>query len=203
MLDAASAAAPIQQSPRATPTRPGAAPADSAPPPSDGEFLSNLNPLQYIPLIGTLYRALTGDRGNETVRTAGSLAFSGVLGGPIGLAISFGALLFEKMTGFDPERIGERVVADLGWAPARTAAAAPAVPPVAAAAAPAATAPAASPTAAVPLSMAQLAAYGAWQDSDGTLRMDGLRGADVLNAIELARHDPARVMAAYRAGSSP
>jgi hypothetical protein len=64
------------------------------------ELLSDLNPLQYIPVIGTIYRAITGDEGNPTLRFVASLGTSFALGGPVGVAITAG----EKLVGIDPER---------------------------------------------------------------------------------------------------
>ncbi len=89
-------------------------PASAAPPPATGtspaakpshgglfhEVMSDLNPLQYIPLVGTLYRAITGDQGNPELRFAASLGTSFLLGGPIGVAITAG----EKIAGIDPEK---------------------------------------------------------------------------------------------------
>jgi hypothetical protein len=117
---------------------------------------------------------------------------SGALGGPIGAAVSFGTMLVEKLSGYGPEWLGERAMADVGLA-------ADTPPPVAAVAtAPVVAEAARAPAAAVlPLTPAQLAAYGVRQGSDGALRMGKLEGADVLNAIELTRH--ATAMAAYGA----
>lgn len=64
------------------------------------ELLSDLNPLQYIPVIGTIYRVITGDQGNPTLRFVASLGTSFALGGPIGVAITAG----EKLAGIDPEQ---------------------------------------------------------------------------------------------------
>ncbi len=64
------------------------------------ELMSDLNPLQYIPVVGTIYRAITGDQGNPNLRFAASLGTSFALGGPIGLAITAG----EKIAGIDPEK---------------------------------------------------------------------------------------------------
>ena len=60
--------------------------------PSTGfhELLTVLNPLQYVPVVGNIYRALTGDAPPEPVRIAGSLAFSALTGGPIGVAMYVG-----------------------------------------------------------------------------------------------------------------
>lgn len=52
------------------------------------ELLSALNPLQYMPVVGTLYRAMTGDVIPEALQRAGSLVVSGLLGGPIGVALN-------------------------------------------------------------------------------------------------------------------
>jgi hypothetical protein len=82
-------------------------------------LLSELNPLQYIPIVGTLYRAITGDRVPAAARTAGGLVVSGLVGGPVGLATGLAALALEKLTGVDPERLGRAVLADVGLGPAR------------------------------------------------------------------------------------
>ena len=78
------------------------------------ELVSELNPLQYLPVIGPLYRAVTGDTIPESARTVGSVVVSGLLGGPIGIATSLGFLAVEKLTGIDPEKIGHDVAASLG-----------------------------------------------------------------------------------------
>lgn len=93
------------------------------------ELLSDLNPLQYIPVVGTIYRAVTGDQGNPTLRFAASLGTSFALGGPIGIAVTAG----EKLAGIDPERMvlnAARHLFHLGHAEAAPAGpAAPASPP--------------------------------------------------------------------------
>ncbi len=65
------------------------------------ELLSDLNPLQYIPIVGSIYRAITGDEGNPTLRFVASLGTSFALAGPLGIAITAG----EKLAGIDPERM--------------------------------------------------------------------------------------------------
>ena len=97
------------------------------------ELMSDLNPLQYIPVVGSIYRAITGDQGNPTMRFVASLGTSFALGGPVGVAITVG----EKITGIDPERMVMNVARHLfhlGHAehPDATAPAAPATaaPPV-------------------------------------------------------------------------
>jgi hypothetical protein len=153
------------------------------------EFLSELNPLQYIPVIGTLYRAATGDTIPEAARTAGSLVVSFLTGGPIGAAINIGAVAIEKATGIDPEKIGQRALAAIGIGAAPTHAAA--VPHQAVAAATPTAPTLAAPHAA--WSPAQLAAYGVTTTASGTLQRGDTQGADVLNDLELARHHPVLV----------
>jgi hypothetical protein len=168
--------APASLPPAAPNLSPGAPPA--APRPSAFHtLLSELNPLQYLPVIGTVYRAATGDVIPEAARTAGSLVVSFLLGGPIGVALSVGAIAAEKLTGIDPEAIGQHVLADIGLghapshpAPARPGPAAPASPGWPA---------------------AQLAALGV-TSVNGVLHHGGLNGADVLNDLELARLHPTR-----------
>jgi len=156
------------------------------------ELLSDLNPLQYIPVIGTIYRSVTGDTIPESVRTVGSFAFSGLTGGPVGLATNAAMLVLEKLTGIDPEKIGHDVLASIGIgksedsAPAAPAAATPSA--TASAAAPAGAA--ASPQAVTPAhgwSPSQLSAYGVVTTAQGTLKHGDLVGSDVLNDLELAR----------------
>jgi hypothetical protein len=165
------------------------------------QFLSELNPLQYIPVIGTIYRAVTGDTIPDTARFAGSLVVSGLTGGPIGVAMTIGMTAVEKVTGIDPEAIGQDLLADVGIgthkaashpkAAVKAQAAAPAAQPVAA--------PALALQAGAPAiarhgwSQAQLAAYGVTKAADGTLTLGALRGSDVLNALELARAKAGRL----------
>ncbi len=142
------------------------------------ELLSELNPLQYIPVIGTLFRAVTGEVIPEPVRDAGSLVVSTLIGGPVGAALDLGELTAEKLTGIDPEKIGDKLLADVGIG--RKAAVPVPVEKVAE------TTPAAT-KAAPPIawSPAQLAAYGVTTNAGGTLEQGSLAGSDVLNGLEL------------------
>ena len=79
-----------------------------------GQFLSELNPLQYLPVVGTIYRAITGDVIPQEARFAGSLVVSGLTSGLLGVAINLAISGLEKITGIDPEAIGSRVLAELG-----------------------------------------------------------------------------------------
>ena len=54
------------------------------------DVLHDMNPLQYLPVIGTIYRAITGDTVNPALRVGVATAISFVVGGPFGIA---GAML--------------------------------------------------------------------------------------------------------------
>jgi hypothetical protein len=175
-----------------------AAPAGAGPPihaaasPSPfRQLLSELNPLQYVPLVGGLYRAATGDRIPDNARIMGSLVVSGLTGGPIGIAANIALLAAEKATGIDPERMEGNVLSSVGIGkkPSTPAATRPATPkPAAIQPATAATATAAA-TSRSPLafSAAQLSAYGAVASAGGGIKTANLSGSDVLNAMELDR----------------
>jgi len=70
------------------------------------DILAIVNPLQHIPVVGTIYRAITGDG----IATMPSIIGGALFGGPIGLAISLASNAFKSETGMDP---GETVVASL------------------------------------------------------------------------------------------
>jgi hypothetical protein len=78
------------------------------------DVLSMLNPLQYLPVLGSIYRAVTGDTIPEAVRDIGSLVVSGLWGGPMGVAISAATTALEKLAGIDPDRIAQKVLASIG-----------------------------------------------------------------------------------------
>jgi hypothetical protein len=154
------------------------------------ELLSELNPLQYIPVIGTLFRAITGDVIPEPVRDAGSLVVSTLIGGPVGAALDLGELAVEKLTGINPEKIGDELLADIGIGDKTT--------PSAPAEQVAKTAPAAAkggaPTAWSP---AQLAAYGVTMNASGELEKGRVAGSDVLNSLEFDQIRTRQVIAQY------
>ena len=175
---------------------PPPAPPTAAPAPAHGFFdnlLSELNPLQYVPVVGIIYRAVTGDNISDEAKFAGSLVVSGLTGGPIGIGLNVGAAMLEHMLGIDPEKIGDQILARLGIGHAdakATAAAAPPQPGPAdgvAAPAQAASAPVVTAANGSGWSSAQLAAYGVRQDRQGGLARGEETGADVLNSIELAQ----------------
>ncbi len=141
-----------------------------------GEVLSCLNPLQYVPVVGTIYRAITGDTIPAPVREVGSLVFSGLTSGPIGIGISLGVDAAERAVGFDEEKFGQSMLASIGIGGTST---------------PATSAPrevAVASAGQAPFSAADLARFGLTQGSDGTLTgTAGPAGADALNAMELSR----------------
>jgi hypothetical protein len=71
------------------------------------DFLDIINPLQHIPIVNTIYRAVTGDKIDPGSRLAGG----GLFGGPIGLVASLVSGMVEESTGKDP---GEHALAALG-----------------------------------------------------------------------------------------
>jgi len=187
---------------------------------TDGAFsfrtlLGDLNPLQYIPVVGSIYRGITGDEGNATLRFVASLGTSFALGGPV----SVGITVAEKVTGIDPEKIAlhwlgrllhphQKQAATSGAAAPQTAASRPATTgdaaTKAAVAAPSLASPASggsasgttsgaalaastAPSSSRPWSKAELAAYGVRETAQGELSAGSSTGADVLNGLELKR----------------
>ena len=78
------------------------------------DVLSACNPLQYLPVVGTIYRALTGDIVPEPLRVAGSLLVGGLTGGPLGVLISAASSGLQKLAGLDLDQIAHRAFAALG-----------------------------------------------------------------------------------------
>jgi hypothetical protein len=76
---------------------PTPAAADQGRPVSFSDVLHTLNPLQYLPVVGTIYRAVTGDDVHPAFRVAASAALSVVLGGPIGLAVTMISVAAEEI----------------------------------------------------------------------------------------------------------
>lgn len=64
---------------------------------SFGDLIDIINPLQHIPIVSTIYRAITGD----TIKPLGRLAGDALYGGLWGFVSSFANLAFEKITGKD------------------------------------------------------------------------------------------------------
>jgi len=140
------------------------------------ELLSELNPLQYLPVIGTLFRALTGETISQPALEAGSMVVSGLIAGPIGLAMNLGGLAIEKVTGLNPDKIEQNMLASIGIGqknPADVVA-------VENLSVGAKTQDSAVTQSAIAWSPAQLAAYGVTASQAG-------ENSDALNGLELAR----------------
>jgi len=74
------------------------APAQAAPAKhhfSFGDFLDIINPLQHLPVVSTLYRAVTHD----TIDTPEKLVGDALYGGPLGLLSSLADTGFQSATG--------------------------------------------------------------------------------------------------------
>ncbi len=82
---------------------------------SFADFLDIINPLQHIPIVSTIYRAITGDEITGPARILGGALF----GGPIGFMIAIANSIFEEVNETD---LGETVLAALtgGDEPAET-----------------------------------------------------------------------------------
>ena len=68
------------------------------------DILDIINPLQHIPIVSTLYRAITGDTIDPVPRVAGGALF----GGLIGAVTSLVNVVIDELTGND---LGEHVLA--------------------------------------------------------------------------------------------
>ncbi len=64
---------------------------------SFGDFLDMVNPLHHLPVVGPIYRALTGDEIEPGARIAGSALY----GGPVGLMSGALNAMIEETTGDD------------------------------------------------------------------------------------------------------
>lgn len=75
------------------------------------DLLDVVNPLQHIPVVNTIYRAVTGDEIRAPARIAGGTLYGGV----VGLVASVASAAIKEETGRDP---GEHVMALLDPEPA-------------------------------------------------------------------------------------
>jgi hypothetical protein len=71
------------------------------------DLLDIINPLQHLPIVGSLYRAATGDTLGGPARILGGLLF----GGPVGMLAGIGGTLLAETTGAD---VGEHILAGVG-----------------------------------------------------------------------------------------
>src|SRR6202012_3754530 len=96
------AALPVAVSPASTPADQKGASSSTAAKSSDWDFsfhnlLDIVNPLEHLPIIGTLYRAITGTHIGIPERIAGDALYGGLWGAVSGVADA----AFEAVTGKD------------------------------------------------------------------------------------------------------
>ena len=72
------------------------------------DLLAAINPLQHIPILGTIYRAITGDTMSPTAEVVGGALFGGIVGAVSSLA----DVVFTQATG---KSVGDTVLAWLGF----------------------------------------------------------------------------------------
>jgi hypothetical protein len=70
---------------------------------SDEEAKAAVNPLQYVPIVGTIYRAITGETLPTPLKIAGSVASGAILGGPIGAIGTVVLGLAEELVRLGPD----------------------------------------------------------------------------------------------------
>ena len=93
------------------PTAAGAAPTAATALPDEGgitfdDLVDIVNPLQHIPVVSTIYRAITGDQ----IKTFPKIAGDTLYGGVTGFAGSMADTIFQKITG---KSFGDTVLAEV------------------------------------------------------------------------------------------
>ena len=100
--------APMKPASSASAAASASAPASAAASPDDGfsfdDLVDMVNPLQHIPVVSTLYRAITGDKINTAPKILGDTLYGGVTG----FVSSVADTIFEKVTG---KSVGDTVLA--------------------------------------------------------------------------------------------
>ena len=79
------------------PSSPGPLSSDDTPGFSFHDILNIINPLQHLPVISTIYRAITHD----TIKPFDKIAGDTLYGGPMGFVGSLADTIFQKLTGKD------------------------------------------------------------------------------------------------------
>lgn len=92
----------------------GASAADDTMSMSFDDFIDMINPLEHIPVVSSIYRAVTGDTINPVARIAGDVLYGGILG-PVSAGLSaLGAISDETITAAnDGKSVASTVVAAL------------------------------------------------------------------------------------------
>jgi hypothetical protein len=65
------------------------------------DIVDLINPLHHIPLVGTLYRKITGDEIAPQLRVAGGALYAG----PLGAAVTIGSFLLERVLGIEHDNL--------------------------------------------------------------------------------------------------
>lgn len=87
-----------------------------------GDLVDILNPLQHLPVVSAIYRAVSGDEIKPAARAIGSLMY----GGPLSMISTGVELLVQEAMGTTPEKM---IAEKLGGGETRTAAAPQSAPP--------------------------------------------------------------------------
>lgn len=171
--------------------------------PSFWDFLDVINPLQHLPIVGTIYRAVTGDEIGTVARLAGGTLY----GGPLGFGAAMVDVAAESATGGD---VGEHMVAMLRGedlaeaetAPTRVAGGAPAPAPgdAAAASEPAETGANAAVASPAP---ASASAQDGPQPTAATFMPVPPRGGGAADGIVVAARDPRFMPLPPRGAAAP
>lgn len=74
------------------------------------DLLDMINPLHHIPLIGTIYRAITGDE----IRGISRIVGGGIFGGPLGAAGGLVTEVIEDGTGKEPAELALSFISGQG-----------------------------------------------------------------------------------------
>lgn len=74
------------------------------------DLLDMINPLQHIPVVGTIYRAITGDE----IRSISRIIGGAVFGGPMGAASGLVTAVIEDGTGQEPGELALSFVSGKG-----------------------------------------------------------------------------------------
>ncbi len=59
--------------------------------------LADLNPLQYVPVVGMIYRAITGEHLDPAWRVGGAVVTGVLMGGPVGIVTSLLGVGLEEL----------------------------------------------------------------------------------------------------------
>lgn len=94
----AGAVEPTQKSRKALPDQ------DISRPLRFSDLLDIVNPLQHIPIISTVYRAVTGDHISDGARHVGHALYGVALGGPVGMSAMLGYSIGTKIIQDAPQR---------------------------------------------------------------------------------------------------